>query len=563
MGELTNIADFTSLSLSEKFNIFDEGLPKSVRALSTAAIYQLLKRVISDPSENQNIRKRALAVLTDYVLLKEIKVRQALSILIDDWKPAGDIFIELQRLKDLFLYYFEEKSDIENIFIEYLTSTEAELSSEANYLLGLIKFQESLLSLVPAEQLVLLEQSNSYLIQSIEELENRDDALFFQKTVLVLKNAVQGIWGQVEQDIETLGNILFQWQTKSIHFSPNVFFISIYRGLSELLSIRLSSPSTWLDIRNKLTAVYCHFTELQNQILKDRLAHSDVSEAFIKLLSTRFVEPYFVLNLQADLTRIDVRITEVDHASEEGVFLVYLRSLLADTNAKKKAQSDSLKRELEKIFPYRNEAIINQAMSKMTDETDPAEILNAYVDLLKPSLEKFIDELIWASVLLQGNRLYRGDFSEDDRNTYIANLMTTAGYSLKDQTRWSTSAKGKSAGEIDIYVQDHNGYPYAIIEALNLDSLKSDYIKLHLDKLFKYDTAGHEANFILIYATAKRFGDFWDKYVDLIKKHSFEYPLDGYEEVSHYKYANIKVAVTRHLRQGQQISLYHIAVDMQ
>jgi hypothetical protein len=163
---------------------------------------------------------------------------------------------------------------------------------------------------------------------------------------------------------------------------------------------------------------------------------------------------------------------------------------------------------------------------------------------------------------LQGALIYRGA-SEDDRNSQIANLLEAYGYRCKDQTKWGKSATGKQSGEIDIQVFDLRHFPVAIIEALNLDSLQTDYLILHLDKLFNYDTAGNPVNFILVYSTAKKFGDFWDRYKAFVSNHSFKYKLVSFEEIDGYPYSNIRLACSTHLREGKDVALYHIMVDLQ
>ena len=164
---------------------------------------------------------------------------------------------------------------------------------------------------------------------------------------------------------------------------------------------------------------------------------------------------------------------------------------------------------------------------------------------------------------MQGTRLYRGDCNENDRNSFVANLLAAGKhYHIKDQTRWSVSSTGKDAGEIDIFIHEKDGTPYSIIEALNLDSLKTDYLILHLDKIFKYDTSGFEFNFILVYATAKRFGDFCKKYQEFIVRHSYNYPFIALEAVEDYPYTDIWMGGTKHERNGREILLYHIIINL-
>ncbi|RAT97852.1 hypothetical protein [Brevibacillus sp. Leaf182] len=175
----------------------------------------------------------------------------------------------------------------------------------------------------------------------------------------------------------------------------------------------------------------------------------------------------------------------------------------------------------------------------------------------------FMRDLYLACIKLQARRLYV-NATEDERNDFIADLLETNGYRLKDQTRRGSSAVGKSSGEVDIYIEK-NGMPFTIIEALNLDSLNTNYLNTHLDKIYSYDTAGNVFNVCLSYVKVKDFGSFWDKYCAHVKKH--EYPVmlisSDMNADENYPYSDIRFMTTTHNRSGKTTCLYHICVKIQ
>ena len=203
-------------------------------------------------------------------------------------------------------------------------------------------------------------------------------------------------------------------------------------------------------------------------------------------------------------------------------------------------------------------------MNKVNNSASPVEWLSAYDSLKSDSIEKFTDALISACLKLQSNRIFRGDFLEDDRNTYISDLLDSSGYQTKDQTRQGTSYAGKSAGEIDILIKDSRGLPFSIIEALNLDSVKSDYISRHIDKLFNnYDTSGLENNFILVYTNVINFGDFCKKYINYIStKHEYKYMFKSINKLDVYRYTDLEIHKAEHIREDKKVFLYHIIVKL-
>lgn len=213
-----------------------------------------------------------------------------------------------------------------------------------------------------------------------------------------------------------------------------------------------------------------------------------------------------------------------------------------------------------KLFPTRNPVIIEQLVNEIDK---PSDYLKAIETLINKSNSELVDSLIFASAKMQGDKKYWANNSdENERNKYLANLVEAKGFSIKDQTQWSTSNEGKKSGEIDIFITEKDGSPKSIIEALILDSLKTNYLIIHLDKLFRYDTTGLENNYIIIYSTAKDFAKLWNKYKAFISKHVYNYKFIDFEEINDYNFTDIKIGVAKHLRNRKKIKLYHIMINL-
>ncbi|MGY4797516.1 hypothetical protein ACVNNN_21485 [Lysinibacillus fusiformis] len=176
--------------------------------------------------------------------------------------------------------------------------------------------------------------------------------------------------------------------------------------------------------------------------------------------------------------------------------------------------------------------------------------------------ELFIRDLYLACIKLQARRIYL-NATEDERNDFITDLLDTNGYRLKDQTRRGSSAAGKSSGEVDIFVEK-NGFPFTIIEALNLDSLNTNYLNTHLDKIYSYDTTGHKFNVCLSYVRVKDFGTFWERYCKHVKEHKYPVMLISSDEDidKDYPFTNIRFMRTTHNRSGKITYLYHLCVKI-
>lgn len=183
------------------------------------------------------------------------------------------------------------------------------------------------------------------------------------------------------------------------------------------------------------------------------------------------------------------------------------------------------------------------------------------VDIDKSLMDEIMKELLSACVKLQANAIYHGA-SEDQRNDYIRDILETAGYDVKDQTRRGLSPSGKAAGEVDILIKNKN-FPVTIIEALNLTSLNTSYLDNHIDKIYGYDTAGNAFNTILSYVTVSDFVGFYNKYIEHIKGYKYPFEIISVEEnvdIGKVSYSDIKVMKTLHNRNGVETLLYHICV---
>jgi len=178
----------------------------------------------------------------------------------------------------------------------------------------------------------------------------------------------------------------------------------------------------------------------------------------------------------------------------------------------------------------------------------------------KPFQEDLLQTIIKTAYQLQGiAKNIQPD--EDSRNTIFVRLIESSGLIVKDQSRWGRSETGKSMGRPDIKIENSKGKILAIIEAFILKGFDKNNINRHLIKLFGYDPAGLEKNFIIVYSDANDFSGLWKKYLEYIYKIDFKFSLKDItkEETS---YAEIKLAKAKHIREGEEVSIYHLFINM-
>lgn len=162
---------------------------------------------------------------------------------------------------------------------------------------------------------------------------------------------------------------------------------------------------------------------------------------------------------------------------------------------------------------------------------------------------------------MQSNATYYAR-SENQRNDFIRDLLKMAKYDVIDQGRRGLSSIGKCPGEVDILIEE-DGLPVTIIEALNLDSLNTNYLDNHIDKIYRYDTVGNMFNIILSYVSVFDFSKFCEKYSKHIKEYQYIYPLKSVDDefmIEKFPYSDIRVMKTLHNRNGCETILYHVCV---
>jgi internalin A len=178
----------------------------------------------------------------------------------------------------------------------------------------------------------------------------------------------------------------------------------------------------------------------------------------------------------------------------------------------------------------------------------------------KPFQEDLLQTIINIAYHLQGIAKAMSP-EEDSRTTFFASLLQGKDIIVKDQPRFGRSATGRSMGRPDIKIENSKGKTMAIIEAFNLKGFHKNIIDEHLERLFKYDPGGLEKNFIIVYSDANDFSGLWKRYLGNIRKIKFKFILT---EITEEKtgYAEIKLAKAKHMREGVEVSIYHLFINM-
>ena len=180
---------------------------------------------------------------------------------------------------------------------------------------------------------------------------------------------------------------------------------------------------------------------------------------------------------------------------------------------------------------YKVKTILNRAYEKLEDTT-AEKMIAAYVstDTRKClNKEELLKDICLACKMLHGSKeiLRKG---ENNYNTYIRDLLRSKGYDVSDQTFRGESESKKQIGEIDFEIMKTTEVPFAIFEALNMQSFSAnqrEYFIKHLTKLIdNYNPMGVSISFLVSYIKCQK--EKFDECYMNYKKFLQEYETTGF-----------------------------------
>ena len=406
MKKLDSVSSFyQTLSIAEKFSFFLSSPHEDLERLNSIDLSKFLSAIALDQTENSNLRKRAVELHTEYILVKRIKTRRALSLLIDDWNDTQEVFLEVRRLKDLFLFFEEDSDSIREIYEEGKKSREPEIQSESLFRLGLLTFLESLKTCEREKSIVLLTSSAEFFYSSADSTENRVDAEYFCDVSNLLIDLLQHKQRMLPHYMKRLAHRLWNRQVFSLSNSIDPFEVGFYRTLFSLSKIIEIQPSSWLDYRKGFDDLYCFFCEINNKELKLRLFDSFIEEKFSSYIVAQAIEPYFILNFSAEKAKIEAMLDESQDSPGRQAFLTYVLNCATD-EAKKKVDRKDILTMLVKAFPDKDSEVIKREILKAGDSSGVQTLLRLYNEFSAHTIEKFLDALISSCTSMQSNKMY-------------------------------------------------------------------------------------------------------------------------------------------------------------
>lgn len=554
------IDSYRTWSTLEKLEFFDEEKYSLINNWDSQEIINFLKFFILTVDENKYIIKKSLSLFIDFALLEKIPSWQIFNLLINEIDDIQDTFIQIERLKGLVLFYELDPKTIIEIFKKNINHEEGEIQSESLYSLGLIYFLRANDASEENDFKEKISHSIAYFRKSYLCIENRMDSLFFLLVTELVKATRFTNSFQSDMHLNRISEVLWKYRLFSLDEKELYLKVKVYRIIFNLLKINREDPSNWLQFKDEFNNLCLTYYELKNSEIKHQLSQTTLIQSLKSSLIKDNLEPYFKLNFKAVETKIKVYLASSDITDDQKAFLNYILSLSGGIESNLIETISVTKQHILRAFPNAPRSLIDRILDTSSKESLQQNILKVLDELGKFTFEQLYEKLISALIQLQGNIFYKNTL-EDNKNTQIRDLLVSSGIYIRDQTLGGSSNTGKSAGEIDLMVLDHNQLPFSIIEALVLDSLKKDYLALHINKVYKYDTTGLQNNIIIVYSEAKNFSNLCANYYTYIKIHKYPYELLSCDKID-CGYTEIKVYKSTLKRSGMPTNLYHIVINL-
>lgn len=547
-------------NLREKIYFWDMIFNQEMQNFDEESILQFLKNVILNHNETLFCRMRALKEIICWTFLDKIKHRKTIAFLLDEMVDSNEELLECYRLKYLALFYQKEKQDIRNTFTKKCNEKNELIKVEAKYQLGLIMFFDANDIFDKREFLNTISEIQQIFYEVSFSEENRIDAKLLSLVCSYINSSFNFDLQSSIEIYQKIKELIFEGILFQIDDELSPVYLNIGQNISRIQDVIVKNPEIWIDYKNEFNKLCSDFYAISNFAYKDNDLFKLVSNKMNERIKKEVIEPVFKYNYKATLSKIDVILSENDIDEHMISFLQYLKGVLLSEDIK---EINYHQKWFEENFPMLTEVDWNSFNSSLSQSNVSGAVYNLINAMERLTPVKVLNDIISSCIKLQANSMYR-ECTEDERNDYIRDLLSSKKYQLRDQTRQGLSQQGKASGEIDILILDNN-MPYSLFEALNLNSLNTSYLNIHIDKIFKYDTLGHICNFLVSYVTCKDFGMFWAKYIDHIKRHNYPYSIEKIEDnvYDNYCYSNLKVVETTLIRNGKKTTLYHICVLIQ
>jgi hypothetical protein len=328
---------FDELNAAEKVEFFDE--PISMRLFESDKNKKNFLKTVIENSQNNFLRKKAIDHLVHMVFFQETtKYGTVLSVL-EDIEDDDDIFVLTAKIK--YLYFLNEKLALNNqSIINQLDNLRfhqnSEISSEANYYMGLHQLFSGNSSTERETFYKSIEHAKLYFKTSYESTENRTDALLLSEICRLICNAFQSISNT--KIVKNIKSLILDRKLSYIYQEIPDIELFLYQISLSIHNIASSNPYEWLDIQKEINNLCSLHYELfdrkfSNECLVGVSPFVDRSKKYI-------VQPLYLISTKQHIGAIK-KISADSEDDKVSKFCQYLiGSYESNSEIKKKPEID-------------------------------------------------------------------------------------------------------------------------------------------------------------------------------------------------------------------------------
>lgn len=323
-------------SIADRVDWIDAFDTMLVKDKYDSQIFKTFFRDLYHKETNNYIRQRAIECLCELTLLNSVRFGYTRDFLLDDAKTTGNTYIDITRVRHLFLLCGDDE-ECYQIFVEESQNHNPELASEACYRAGLVHLIYRVNRKETAQAILELSRAKKWFESAQQGMENRLDARFFGVTSDYLLSLLTLQTENADRHYKELIQLLWERQVWGYLSDSDLLEYRVLKSLSGMRKIvksTLREPS-WTDYKKELSFICNHFNELVIRGTPlDKLLSS--SESFVENSVTTVLTEYYVNNLSACQTKIDAILADADPKDKALTgFLTSLSERLMDRREKK------------------------------------------------------------------------------------------------------------------------------------------------------------------------------------------------------------------------------------
>ena len=548
---INDYTEYSDLSYSEKDFFWTEDVQYWIKNKSTEDIYRFFCLVMQH--DIPYMRYQASKAVALALFSFKLKPRQVQGLYLDRFPNEDDAFVEIIRLRTLNLFYAENQKEIFDYIKARTESLQADIASEAYIQLGISYLYNSFCPTKQAMDTSFFQGARRCFAEAYSLVENRLDALL----LFSVSNVILSILNNGNSLNENIMDMICKqnnYCAYHISIKQIPWFVVLSNKIIEIHNSFCDAPDEWINFRDSLNTLGLITSAICTSRFTDDYLPKNLDIGNGHLLLEHWFKPTWSNLLIGEQKRIRKLKNTLSPEDPSWIFLNELETIKGNGSV-----SDSL------IFSLNRKGIsLSEAQIKELDSAFPAINDEDKAKIIQLSHYKsddtILEDIIICCALLQGNYLYFSAL-ENDRNTYLRDLLDCRGYNAYDQHLQGLSAGKKQSGELDLVLL-WNGEKRTIVEALNLTYLDKQYIELHANKLFSYDTQGLPRLILISYVNIVDFDKFYASYYAYASKLPYIYKLASSpkEIVVKHSGTDLRVICTEHDRNGKKISIYHILV---